>query len=111
MNEALLQLNALKTNLERLLRSHTALKNENDILKNQIVAQRKAMIEKNTRIAEIEQQILMLKSAHTVSKQLTENALQQDIMQNDTLASREEVKQKINALIREVDRCIALLNS
>lgn len=111
MSEAITQLNTMKANLERLLRSYTALKNENAILKNQIEAQRKAMAEKNSKISEAEQQLSLLKAAQSISKHITGNELPQQETENNFAESNIAAKQKIQELIKEVDKCIALLSS
>ncbi|MFN0276501.1 MAG: hypothetical protein ACKVPJ_12190 [Chitinophagales bacterium] len=109
MSEAISQLNSIKANLERLLRNYTALKNENSILKNQIDAQRKAMADKNLKISEIEQQLSLLKTAQSISKQISGVEVSQ-AGENHTIGNQ-AAKQKINELIKEVDKCIALLSS
>ncbi|MBC8047539.1 MAG: hypothetical protein H7Y00_12140 [Fimbriimonadaceae bacterium] len=112
MNEALLQLNTMKANLEKLLRSYTAIKNENEILKNQIDAQRKAMMEKNQKVSEIEQQLSLLKTAQTISKQINSTDMETtNTTENEISENNHAVKLKINDLIKEVDKCISLLNA
>lgn len=110
MSEAIHQLNSIKANLDRLLRNYTALRNENAILKNQLEAQRKALAGKNVKITDIEQQLNSLKTAQQISRQL---------LSSESTSSKEEItgegraamKHKINELIKEVDKCIALLNN
>jgi len=98
MSETQQQLHQLKANLERLLRNFTAVRNENDMLKQQIEAQRKALTEKNNKIGELDQQLSLAKT----SKMLTEN-------ETLTREDKSEVRQKINELIKEVDKCIAMM--
>lgn len=100
MSETNEQLIQLKANLERLLRNFTAVKNENDLLKQQIDAQRKALAEKNHRISDLDQQLSMSKTSKLITE--TEDLSKQD---------KTEVRHKINELIREVDKCIAMMNT
>ncbi|MBC8173802.1 MAG: hypothetical protein H7X71_07845 [Chitinophagales bacterium] len=94
------QLDVIKTNLERLLRNYTALKNENEILKNQVEAQRRTAGDKNKKITELEEQLTLLKTVKAITD-------------SDPLEKEEKtnVKHRINELIKEVDKCIALLNN
>lgn len=100
MSETHDQLIQLKANLDRLLRNFTAVKNENDLLKQQIDAQRKSLADKNHKISELDQQLSLSKT----SKLLTDT---DDLSKQD----KSEVRQKINDLIKEVDKCIAMMNT
>ncbi|HNV98582.1 MAG TPA: hypothetical protein PKL06_04370 [Chitinophagales bacterium] len=91
----------LKANLERLLRSYQAIQRENDMLKEQIEAVRKSVQERNKKIESLEDQLNIQRTASSIASipQL-----------QDGLGDKEEVKKRINELIKEVDSCIALLN-
>ena len=91
------QLRELRSNLERLLRSFTAVKNENEMLKQQIDAQRRALAEKNHKISELDEQLSLSKTSKLITE--TEHLSSED---------KTEVRHKINELIKEVDKCIAM---
>lgn len=89
---------SLKNGLERLVRNHTALKSENEILKNQLEALRQALAEKNGQMTELTRQLNAMKTAQGLNG-----------MNNSE--DKTAVKQQINAFIKEIDRCIDMLNS
>lgn len=91
----------LKANLERLLRNYQALLRENDMLKEQIDAVRKSVQERNKKIESLESQLEIQRTASSIA------AIPQ---LQDGSGDKEEVKKRINELIKEVDNCIALLN-
>ena len=95
------QLQNIKGNLDRLLRNYHAVKNENDILKSQLDAQRKTTHDKNKKIEELEKQIELIKTVQSIAEGATGE---------ESNPGKAEMKKKINELIREVDNCIALLN-
>jgi len=95
------QLQNIKGNLDRLLRNYHALRNENEILKSQLEAQRKTTIDKNNKIGELEKQIALIKTVQTIAEGTTGE---------ESNPGKAEMKKKINELIKEVDNCIALLN-
>lgn len=88
---------SLKNGLERLVRNHSAIKSENEILKNQLEALRLALAEKNNQLADLNRQLNALKTAKSLSG-IGES--------NDKAA----VRQQVNDFIKEIDRCIELLN-
>ncbi len=98
MNDLKEKISSLKSGLERLLRKHTALKNEYEINKNQLDALRQALSEKNAQLSELQRQLNALKTANSLS------------VSNEG-TDKTAVKQQINAFIREIDRCIELLNN
>lgn len=95
------QLQSIKNNLDRLLRSYHAVKSENDILKSQLEAQRRGLHDKNKRIEELEKQFELLKTAQAIAHNDTPM---------DTDEGKSAMKKRINDLIKEVDNCIAQLN-
>lgn len=99
MTELPEQLLSLKASVERLLRSYTALKSENEMLRNQLEAQRRGLREKNEHIARLEEELSLVKAA----KALGETGQTEEL-------SKTAIRETINELIDEVDRCIALLN-
>ncbi len=101
MKETKEQLQIIKVNLERLLRNYQAVKSENEILKNQLDAQRKAQGDKNKKIEDLEKQFDLIKTAQSIAHIETGS---------DSDGDKFEMKKKINQLIKEVDNCIAMLN-
>ena len=98
MNNLKEDIASLKNGLERLVRNHAALKSENEINKNQLEALRQALAEKNMQLAELQRQLSVIKTANSLSG-VGES---QD---------KTAVKSQINEFIREIDRCIELLNN
>lgn len=98
MNNLKENISSLKSGLERLIRNHTALKSEYEINKNQLDALRQALAEKNMQLAELQRQLNVMKTASSLSG---------SVETQDKTA----VKQQINEFIREIDRCIELLNN
>ncbi len=101
MNTTQEQLQALRANLDRLLRSFQAIAAENDMLKQQVDAQRRGLADKNKKIDELEKQFEIVKTAQSIAAIGTTD----DLPEN-----KAEVKKRINELIKEVDNCIAMLN-
>jgi chromosome segregation ATPase len=101
MNATQEQLQVLRTNLDRLVRSYQAVKGENEILKQQVDAQRRGLADKNKKIEELEKQFEVVKTAQTI----VAASVGEDLPE-----SKAEVKKRINELIKEVDNCIAMLN-
>ncbi|MBK7442258.1 MAG: hypothetical protein IPL12_23390 [Bacteroidetes bacterium] len=101
MNATQEQLQVLRSNLDRLLRSHQAVISENDILKQQVDAQRRGLADKNKKIEELEKQFEIVKTAQTIVAAGSGDNQPED---------KAEVKKRINELIKEVDNCIAMLN-
>ncbi|MFI5172922.1 MAG: hypothetical protein ACHQFW_11055 [Chitinophagales bacterium] len=101
INPTQAQLQMVRGNLERLLRSYQAIKHENEILKSQIDAQRRGLADKNKKIDDLEKQIDLIKTAQNIA---------QHEPGSEPSPGRTEMKRKINELIRDVDDCIAMLN-
>lgn len=101
MNTTQEQLQVLRSNLDRLLRSHQAILSENDMLKQQVDAQRRGLADKNKKIEELEKQFEIVKTAQSIATSGSVADLPED---------KVEVKKRINELIKEVDNCIAMLN-
>ncbi len=100
MREMQQQLLSVKNKLEELLRSYTVLKNENEILKNQADAQRNSLAEKSHKIQHLEQQLAALKTAKAITGAGEANK-----------EDKSYIRQTVNELIREVDKCIVTLNN
>lgn len=98
MNNLKENISSLRSGLEKLIRNHTILKSEYEINKNQLDALRQALAEKNNQLAELQRQLNVMKTA---------NSLSGSVETKDKTA----VKQQINEFIREIDRCIELLNN
>ena len=96
------KLHSVQQNLTRLLRMHTALEQENALLKNQIEAQRKGFAEKNKKIEELEKQLELIKTAQAIAQHDT---------REESPEARSAMRKQINELIKEIDKCISLLSS
>ncbi len=96
MSNTLQSVHLLKDKLEKLLSNYEVLKQENEVLLGQNDKLRLIIQEKEQELASYKEKIKMLKIAKTIqgSKENTR-----------------ETKLKINALIREIDKCIIQLNS
>ncbi len=92
------QILSVKNNIDQLIRSYTLLKNENENLKKQTDAHRNSLAEQNQKIEHLEQQLAALKTA----KAITGEGNKED---------KSYIRQTVNELIREVDKCIATLNN
>lgn len=104
-NATLDKLQVLRTNLERLLRSHNAVLRENDLLKQQIEALRKNVSDKNKRIEALEEQAELQKTAAGLA------TLASGQPGDEVNADKEEMRKRITDLIKEVDNCISMLNA
>lgn len=94
-DQSLEELNLLNKKLDELLLRYIGLRNENEELK-------KINGELRIELSEKEEQILLLKERNERTK-----------ISGALLGSGEnavEAKKKINELVREIDRCVALLN-
>lgn len=93
--EDYLLLNDLKTNTQQLFKGFNVLENEKKLLEEKILN-----LKKEIEILEQEKSELSRRNEQLkVATQL--------LSQNE---ERQEAKQKINFLVREIDKCIALLN-
>ena len=89
------RLSEIRIKVENLLQENRLLKNENESMRDRIEGlERTVELQKNT-LSELTEQNKLIK--------LAKNLAPED---SDT----EEIKNKVNELIREIDRCIDLLN-
>ena len=89
------RLSEIRIKVENLLQENRLLKNENESMRDRIEGlERTVELKKNT-LSELTEQNKLIK--------LAKNLTPED---SDT----EEMKNKVNELIREIDRCIDLLN-
>jgi|LakMenE01Jun11ns_1017448.scaffolds.fasta_scaffold8711057_1 regulator of replication initiation timing len=89
------RLSEIRIKVENLLQENRLLKNENESMRDRIEGlERTVELQKNT-LSELTEQNKLIK--------LAKNLTPED---SDT----EEMKNKVNELIREIDRCIDLLN-
>ena len=95
MENLSIRLAAVRDKVENLLKENSLVKGENDAMRDRIAAlERTVELQKNT-LSELTEQNKLIK--------LAKNLTPED---SDT----EEMKNKVNELIREIDRCIDLLN-
>ncbi|MFN4915129.1 MAG: hypothetical protein ACK5FT_07400 [Sphingomonadales bacterium] len=89
------RLSEIRTKVEKLVEENRLLKNENESMRDRIEGlERTVELQKNT-LSELTEQNKLIK--------LAKNLAPED---SDT----EEIKNKVNELIGEIDRCIDLLN-
>jgi uncharacterized phage infection (PIP) family protein YhgE len=94
MNLVTEYLQKLEEKIRQLAEDHQKIKTEKDLLIRQSVTQQRTIDEQKTEIENLKKQVQALKIAKSVeSKQETG-----------------KVKDKIQDLVREIDRCIELLN-
>ena len=89
------RLSEIRTKVEKLVEENRLLKNENESMRDRIEGlERTVELQKNT-LSELTEQNKLIKLAKNLNPE-----------DSDT----EEIKSKVNELIREIDRCIDLLN-
>jgi len=93
MNNAEAQLKRIQDKLQQLLKQHTALQKENALLKEKLQEAQSSLGAYQKSSDDLKQQVGILKAA---SGEM-----------NDT--DKKEFEKRLNAYIKEIDRCIALL--
>lgn len=88
------QLNRITEKLQQLLKQHSAVRRENEKLREELKTTREKLTEQETHAAELRQQVGVLK--------MNTGGMSD--------ADKKELEKKINAYLREIDRCIALLS-
>jgi len=88
-------LDRIKDKVHVLMSDNSSLKQENISLKNKVVDLESVLTQQKSEIDEINEKIKMLKMAKSLSGDSEGN---------------KEMKLKINELVREIDKCISLLN-
>jgi hypothetical protein len=88
------QLQKLEEKIRQLAEDHHKNKTEKDLLTDQSVIQQRIIEEQKTEIENLKKQVQVLKIAKSV----------------ETNQETARVKEKIQDLVREIDRCIELLN-
>ena len=95
MDNKTILIHSVEEKLRKLLLSYEGLKQQNDSLKQQIQIQANKQLKLNSQINDLEDQLLAAKIANSI------------------LGSNEgakETKNKINLLIKEIDKCIIALS-
>ena len=93
MNTTEEQLKRIQDKLQQLLKQHTAVRRENEKLKEELAAAREKLIHQLKNTDELKQQVSVLK--------MNAGGM------NDS--DKKELEKKINSYLKEIDRCIALL--
>ena len=96
MEKVGIKINELNLGLEKISRNFTELKESNRKLLEDISNLKNNLKYKDEKISELENKIKMLKIADNLSSD------KQD---------KTEMKQRINVFVKEIDKCIAMLNS
>jgi phage shock protein A len=99
MNEALLLLKDIEAKVKILLEKNRTLQSEYETLKQEYVLLKTTNELQKEKIAELENQLKIIKLAKTVAGD------------TDNDAQRAELKRKIDEMIKEIDHCVALLNT
>lgn len=92
------RLKILSSKINKFIEKNSLLQKENVILGEEINAFKNKIDDKNKKILELEEKIKLLKLAKTISSDSTE------------YSEKTELKRKINEYIKEVDKCIGMLN-
>lgn len=92
----------IEDKLHQLLKKLQQAQADNAMLREQLSLHQSELKEQETTIASLDQRLKMAKIA---------TATQGNSLSEDEEAFRREVRGKINDYIREIDRCIALLNA
>jgi HJR/Mrr/RecB family endonuclease len=87
------QLKRIQDKLQQLLKRHSAIQKENNLLKQELQEARSSLTVFQKSTDELKQQVSILKS---VSGEMSE-------------ADKKEFEKRLNAYIKEIDRCITLL--
>ncbi len=95
MNNILEAIHLMESKLEKLLSNYEFLKEENKLLLEENVRMSHLLEEKEQELKTMQEQYDLLKIAKTIE---------------GSNQNTRETKLKINALIREIDKCIELLN-
>lgn len=96
MDEVSLVISSLEKKVKELVKSHSELRRKNSALSSEVIEIRKSVDSQKETIKNLEERNKIIKLA----KSLTES--------NPDTA---EMKYKINELVREIDKCIAQMNS
>jgi regulator of replication initiation timing len=95
MENLSIRLAAVRDKVENLLKENSLVKGENDAMRDRIAAlERTVELQKNT-LSELTEQNKLIKLAKNLTLEDSDTA---------------EMKPKVNELIKEIDRCIDLLN-
>lgn len=93
---------SIEDKLQQLFRKLQQAQADNASLREQLKAQQEELLQQQSTIASLDEKLKLAKIA---------TATQGNGLSEDEEAFRREVRGKINDYIREIDRCIALLNS
>lgn len=88
--------NDVNQKIDKLIAKHEALKQENQLLRNKLDTTTNVVNEKDQVIDKLNEQIKVLSMAKSLSGES---------------GSNKDMKLKINELVREIDKCISLLNN
>ncbi len=95
MSELIDQMSGLKLKVEKLVNLHKLMSDQNTVLKRNEAELIKKIEDKDQEITELREKTRLIKLAHAVS---------------ESDQNTRDLKIKINEYIREIDKCIALIN-
>ncbi|MCW3463097.1 hypothetical protein [Chitinophaga nivalis] len=91
--------------LQMLVKKFQQVQSENVLLKEEIKIQQHTLQQRQVDIQNLEERLQLMKIAATATSQGAPTIAEEDE------AFKKEIRGKINDYIKEIDRCIALLNS
>lgn len=95
MSETSVQLKRIQDKLQQLLRNHQAVQKENERLKDELARAKRQSAEYQENMESLKQQVTVLKLN---GGEMSES-------------DKKEFEKKLNGYIREIDRCIAMLDA
>lgn len=93
-NDLQQQVHRVNEKLQQLLKQYQLLQKENEVLKKDLKDVRAINIEKGRQLDELEQKVSILKTATN----------------NLTDTDKKQLEKRLNGYIKEIDRCITMLN-
>ena len=94
MNNLEVHIKSVNEKLQQLLKKHTALKKENDNLRNELNNLKEKEVEYKYALHEMEQKVSILKVASGGTNE----------------KDKDEFEKRVNQYIKEIDKCIGLLS-
>ena len=110
------RLNALFVKVERALKENSSLKNEKIILETEVLELKNQVLEGKNEVLNLQNEISSLKSTIEIQKNTLNELKEQNKLiklakeMSPDNSDNHELKIKINELVRDIDRCIDLLN-
>jgi hypothetical protein len=110
------RLKALFVKVERALKENSSLKNEKIILETEVLDLKNQVLEEKNEVLNLQNEFSSLKSTIEIQKNTLNELKEQNKLiklakeMSPDNSDNHELKIKINELVRDIDRCIDLLN-